>query len=118
MTQSILELDNHNTFKKYFMTWNATKKFYSLSRKIISVDGTFVSDPNKGTLLIAVAQDRKDQLVLLAFAIVESENLDSWSFFIRNFNIHFNINVNDHLIISDRGHGLILSIRNILPNIV
>ncbi len=118
MTQSILELDNNNTFKRYFMTWNATKKFYGLSRKIITVDGTFLSGPNKGTLLIAVAQDGKDQLVLLAFAIVESENLDSWSFFIRNLNIHFNINFSNHLLISDRDHGLILSIRNILPNIV
>ena len=59
------------------MAWESTKKFYSLNRKIITVDGTFLSGPSKETLLTAVVQDDMNQLVLIGFAIVESKNFDS-----------------------------------------
>ena len=70
----------------------SNKHFYSYSRKIITVNGTFLSGPNKGTLLVAVVQDGYENLVLLAFAIVESENGASWRYFINNLNLHFDIN--------------------------
>lgn len=62
--------------KRFFIACKATQNFYRYSRKSITVDGTFLAGPNKGTLLVAVAQDRNDRLVLLDFAIVESENTD------------------------------------------
>ena len=75
-----METENNQFFKLIF-TWEATKNFFLKSRRIITVDGTFLAGPNKGTLLVAVAQDGAEQILLLAYAIVESENLKSWNFF-------------------------------------
>ena len=41
------------------------------------MDGTFLMGRYKGTILIAMAADVNDQLLLEAFAIVESENTSS-----------------------------------------
>ena len=100
------------------MTWEATKALYLNNRKFISVDGTFLSGPNKGTLLTAVSQDGKDQLVLLAFAIVESENSSSWKYFLENLNEHFNINTSSTIIMSDRDSGLLSIIEDVCPETV
>ena len=89
-----------------------------MNRKIITIDGTFLAGPNKGTLLVAVAQDGKDQLVLIAFAIVESENCDSWKFFLTNLNNVFEINNNQTIIMSDRDVGLLSAINTTIPNVV
>jgi hypothetical protein len=46
-------------------------------RPVISVDGTFLTRKYRGVLLIATGVDGEDRLVPLAFALVESENIDS-----------------------------------------
>jgi hypothetical protein len=46
---------------------------------IISVDSTFLTEKYKGTLMIAVGMTVKNQLLPLAFALVEGENNESWS---------------------------------------
>jgi hypothetical protein len=45
------------------------------------VDGTFLTGKYKGTLIMALSVDPKQQLVPLAFALAESENIESWSCF-------------------------------------
>jgi hypothetical protein len=74
---------------------------------VILVDGTFLIDKYKGTLMMAVAVDLEKQLVPLAFALAESENDDSWSWFMRL--VHNNIlgRTLQVCMISDRHHGLI-----------
>jgi hypothetical protein len=52
-------------------------------RLVILVDGTFLTGKYRGTLMMAVAVDPEQQLVPLAFALAESENDDSWSWFMR-----------------------------------
>jgi hypothetical protein len=74
------------------MMWNASKEFFERSRKLLYVDGTFLAGPNKSTLLVAVSQDSCDQLVLISIGAVESENADSWNWFIDEINLCMNIN--------------------------
>ncbi|CAN1826646.1 hypothetical protein LINPERHAP1_LOCUS31646 [Linum perenne] len=50
---------------------------------VIQVDGTFLKGKYKGMLLIAAVVDDNRQIMSLAFAIVESENTRSWSWFIQ-----------------------------------
>jgi hypothetical protein len=50
-------------------------------RPIISVDGTFLTGKYKGTLMTVVGMTAKNQLLSLAFALVESENNESWRWF-------------------------------------
>jgi hypothetical protein len=52
-------------------------------RPIVSVDATFLIGKYKGTLMVAVGMTTKNQLLPLAFALVEGENNESWSWFLR-----------------------------------
>jgi hypothetical protein len=46
-------------------------------RPIISVDATFLTEKYKGTLMVAVDMTAKNQLLPLAFPLVEGENNES-----------------------------------------
>ncbi|XP_071932956.1 uncharacterized protein [Coffea arabica] len=48
---------------------------------VISIDGTFLYGKYKGAILIAVSVDANNQLFPLAFSIMDSENNDSWGWF-------------------------------------
>ncbi|XP_015952773.1 uncharacterized protein LOC107477296 [Arachis duranensis] len=49
-----------------------------------AVDGTHLYGKYKGALLVAVAQDENQNIVPIAFAIVEGETADAWEFFLTN----------------------------------
>jgi hypothetical protein len=51
-------------------------------RPIISVDGTFLTKKYKGKLMVAVGMTVENQLLSLAFALVEGENNESWKWFL------------------------------------
>jgi len=51
-------------------------------RKFMAVDGTFLKARFVQTLLLAVGIDGNGQNLLLAWSIVESENKDSWTWFL------------------------------------
>jgi transposase-like protein len=76
-------------------------------RPVILVDGTFLTGKYRGTLMMAVAVDPEQQLVPLAFALAESENGDSWSWFMRLVRINILGPTRQVCMISDRHHGLI-----------
>ncbi|RYR52810.1 hypothetical protein Ahy_A06g027678 [Arachis hypogaea] len=52
------------------------------------VDGTHLYGKYKGCLLVAVSQDGNNNIVPIAFAIVEGETSDAWHFFLSNFRQH------------------------------
>jgi len=106
---------SENRFQRFFISWEASKNFFEFSRKMIYIDGTFLSGPNKGTLLVAVSQDSCDQLVPIAFGIVESENSSSWSWFLEKLNCIIQLNKKEIIIFSDREKGIINSANNIAP---
>jgi hypothetical protein len=51
-------------------------------RLIVSVDATFLTRKYKGTLMVVVGLTVENQLLPLAFALVEGENNESWSWFL------------------------------------
>jgi hypothetical protein len=51
-------------------------------RPIISGDGTFLSGNYKGALMVSIGMTTENQLLLLSFALVKSENNESWSWFL------------------------------------
>ncbi|XP_016747146.1 uncharacterized protein [Gossypium hirsutum] len=61
-------------------------------------------------LLIAVAQDGNENVLPIAFAIVESENSESWAYFIQNLRRHV-VREDNICIISNRSKGLVATIR-------
>ncbi|XP_071678087.1 uncharacterized protein [Lolium perenne] len=55
----------------------ATIRAFHHCRPVLSIDGTFLTGKYKGTLLVAIAADANNQLLPIAYALVESENKDS-----------------------------------------
>ncbi|XP_057730529.1 uncharacterized protein LOC130945850 [Arachis stenosperma] len=53
-------------------------------KPLVHVDGTHLYGKYKGALLVAVAQDENQNIVLITFARVEGETADAWEFFLTN----------------------------------
>lgn len=71
------------------------------------MDGTFMKEVFSLTVLVAVALDADNHGVLLAWALVESENESSWRYFLANLKVAIpEINQPLTTIMSDRDKGL------------
>ncbi|KAM3303952.1 hypothetical protein P3S67_014984 [Capsicum chacoense] len=96
-------------FIYYFMAFGASIRGYVHMRKVISVDGTHLSDKYEGVLLSAVAQDTQNHTYPLAYCVVNKENDASWHFFFEKLKA-FVVDEPELCIISDRhiciGNGL------------
>lgn len=67
------------------------------------MDGTFLTGRYKGTILTAVAADANDQLLPIAFAIVENESTSIWLWFLANVK---------RVIVGDRPNVCLITDRN------
>ena len=71
-------------FNRFYMCLNAIKKgFKDGCRKVIGLDGCFLKGVCRGQLLSAIAKDGNGQMYPLAWAIVQVECKDTWSWFLR-----------------------------------
>ncbi|XP_025702721.1 uncharacterized protein [Arachis hypogaea] len=74
-------------------------------KPLVQVDGTHLYGKYKGALLVAVAQDGNQNIVPIAFAIVEGETVDALEFFLTNLQRY--VVTNDGVdIISDRHNSI------------
>jgi hypothetical protein len=81
-------------------------------RPIVSVDATFLTRKYKGTLMVVVGMTVVNQLLPLAFALVEGENNESWSWFLRLVRKEVLDLDRSICMISDRHHGLLNSAKD------
>ena len=71
-------------FERIYICLGACKRgFLAGCRPVIGLDGCHLKSPNTGQLLAAVGIDANNQSFLLAYAVVEAENKESWKWFIR-----------------------------------
>ncbi|XP_057746173.1 uncharacterized protein LOC130965427 [Arachis stenosperma] len=70
-------------------------------KPLVQVDGTHLYEKYKGALLVAVAQDVNQNIVPIAFSIVNGETRDSWEFFLINLR-RYVVTIDSVGIISDR----------------
>ncbi|XP_052114156.1 uncharacterized protein LOC110279080 [Arachis duranensis] len=68
---------------------------------LVQVNGMHLYGKYKGALLVAVAQDGNQNIVPIAFAIVEGETADVWGFFLTNLR-RYVVTIDGVGIISDR----------------
>jgi hypothetical protein len=87
-------------------------KAFKHCRPVISVDGTFLTGKYMGVLLIATGVDGEDRLVPLAFALVESENIDSWSWFLHLVRRDVMRRLRKVCIVSDRHQGILSAVED------
>ncbi|XP_025637535.1 uncharacterized protein [Arachis hypogaea] len=74
----------HRVFWSYYPCIRAFRH----CKPVIQVDRTHLYGKYKGCLLVAVSQDGNNNIVPIAFAIVEGETSDAWHFFLSNLRQH------------------------------
>ncbi|RYQ90308.1 hypothetical protein Ahy_B09g096465 isoform A [Arachis hypogaea] len=75
--------DSNPVFLRIYVCFEACKKgFVGGCRPFIGLDGTFIRGYYGGQLLTAIGQDANNHIYPIAYAVVESENKDSWKWFL------------------------------------
>ncbi|XP_040379866.1 uncharacterized protein LOC121054425 [Oryza brachyantha] len=69
--------------QRVFFSLSACMFAFVHCRPILCIDGTFLTGKYKGQILTAIGVDGNNQVVQVAFAFVESENTDSWYWFLK-----------------------------------
>ena len=74
--------------QRAFFCIGACVRAFLFCLPVICIDVTFLTGWYKGQILTAIGVDCNNQIVLLAFAFVENENIDSWYWFLERVKIH------------------------------
>ncbi|XP_024007910.1 uncharacterized protein LOC112083921 [Eutrema salsugineum] len=101
-------------FKYLFYSLDACAQGYRYMRKVIVIDATHLSGRYSGCLMAASAQDGNFQVFPLGFGIVNSENDDSWEWFLRKLTAIVP-DEHDLVFVSDRHASIYASIRKVYP---
>jgi hypothetical protein len=103
--------DGRQIFFRAFWCFPQCVEAFRHCHPVFSIDGTFLIDKYRGTLLIVISCDANNKLVPLAFALVERENNDSWGWFLRLVWIHVVGPGREVGVISDRHQGILNVVR-------
>nr|XP_025688814.1 uncharacterized protein LOC112790547 [Arachis hypogaea] len=96
---------DYSMLDKVFWAFPSCVETFKHCKPFVSVDGTHLYGRYGRVLLIAVAQDGNSNILSIAFAIVESESIESWSFFLTNLRRHVTPQ-DGQLVISNRSQAI------------
>ncbi|XP_057524016.1 uncharacterized protein LOC130803832 [Amaranthus tricolor] len=94
------------------------KGFLGGCRPIIGINGAHLSGYYKGVMLTAVAIDENNEIFVLPYGIVDTESIDSWTYFFRNLRCLFaqyESQKDDWTFISDRMRGVESALFEVFP---
>ncbi|CAI5988492.1 unnamed protein product [Closterium sp. NIES-64] len=105
-------------FHRFYVRPSAALHALNYCRPVVALDGTHLISAQKAVLLIAVTIDGNQEILSLAWALVESENKDAWTWFMKLFLEGFPewARKDDASIISDRDKGLVPAAREVMPS--
>ena len=92
-------------FNSAFWAFGLCIRGFGHCRLVISIDSTHLYGKYKGKLLIAMATESNNEVYPLAFAVVESESMKTWGWFLACL-LTYVTNRTNLCIISDRHHGI------------
>ena len=116
VTEHRLE-ENTAFFRRVFICPAESQLSFIQARKFIALDGTFLKAHFQQTLLLAACVDANNHYLLLAWAVVESENTESWRWFLNHLKNAIP-QILDASIISDRDKGLLAAEDTLGNNVV
>ncbi|XP_021740844.1 uncharacterized protein LOC110707141 [Chenopodium quinoa] len=105
---------NLEVFEQVFWAFDPCVEGFKHCMSVICIDGTHLYGKYKGTLLVATSVDANFQVFPLAFALVEGENISSWSWLLGCIRVHVTQR-DDLCVISDRHAGIIAAMND--PNV-
>ncbi|XP_022030311.1 uncharacterized protein LOC110931216 [Helianthus annuus] len=105
-------------FKRIYVCLGALKQgFKAIGRDLLGLDGAFMKGPFPGQILIAVCIDPNNGIYPVCYAIVEAENINSWTWFLQllgdDLDLHRNSNFT---FVSDRQKGILQVVNKLYPN--
>ncbi|CAI9304457.1 unnamed protein product [Lactuca saligna] len=105
------------TFRRMYVCLGALKQgFAAGKRDFLGVDGAFMKGPFHGQILSVVALDGNNGIYPLAYAVVEAETLNSWTWFLTHLGDDLRLASNSNFtFISDRQKGLSSAIADLFP---
>ncbi|KAH0639585.1 hypothetical protein KY285_036171 [Solanum tuberosum] len=105
-------------FQSFYICFDALKKaFKAGARRCIGFDGCFLKGVSKGQLLVAICKDGNNQMLPLAWAVVEVENTFTWKWFIKPVRHDLELGDGTELTtIIDMQKGLDKAIQDLMPN--
>ncbi|XP_012834091.1 PREDICTED: uncharacterized protein LOC105954952 [Erythranthe guttata] len=117
-TGTTVEWEHHATnhpskfiIKYVFWAFKPCIDGFKYCRRVISVDGTHLYTKYKHKMLLAVCLDANQQVLPLAYAIVDEETASAWKWFFKCIDKHLLSGISDGIcIISDRGTGILSAI--------
>ncbi|GJW32717.1 multidrug resistance-associated protein 5 [Tanacetum coccineum] len=87
-------------------------------RKIIALDGCFLKRPNQGEILTTIDRDGNNHIYPVAWAVVNVENKDNWTWFFELLEEDLGCSRGNGLtLMSDQHKGLIEVVKDVMPNV-
>lgn len=105
------EFATFRIFERLFWTFKQCRDAFEFCKPIIQVDGTHLYGKYRGVLLVATSQDGNDQVLPLAFAVVEGETASAWEWFLAHIREHVTMK-QGLCLISDRHRSILSVVRN------
>ncbi|XP_014503087.1 uncharacterized protein LOC106763405 [Vigna radiata var. radiata] len=111
-------VDGH-IFKRFYTCLKACKDIFVSCRPIIGLDGAFLKGKYGGEMLTTVGRDANDQMLPLAYVVVEVENKETWRWFLELLVEDLGgIEVaSSFTIMSDQQKGLLQAIQEVVPRV-
>ncbi|XP_077251785.1 uncharacterized protein LOC143891010 [Tasmannia lanceolata] len=106
------------TFQRLYVNLHAMRQgFLAGCRPFIGLDGCHLKGPWGRQILSAVGKDTNEQMFPIAYAVVEAELKESWTWFLRTLlNDIGSVETYGWTFISDRQNELVETFEEILPN--
>ncbi|XP_062112870.1 uncharacterized protein LOC133824026 [Humulus lupulus] len=102
-------------FKRMYICFSGLKEGFSAGcRPVIGLDGCHIKGPHPGQLLTAIGIDANNGMYPVAYAVVEIESKDSWSWFLNCLRNDLKIENSNHwTFITDKQKGLKQSLKDL-----
>ncbi|KAJ9553440.1 hypothetical protein OSB04_017485 [Centaurea solstitialis] len=110
--------DEKNYFDRIYVCLHGLKEGWKRGcRRVIALDGCFLKGACGGELLTAIGRDGNNHIFPVAWAVVNVENKDNWTWFINLVGEDLDIVNGEGLtLISDQHKGLVQAVKDIMPN--
>ncbi|XP_062106158.1 uncharacterized protein LOC133817606 [Humulus lupulus] len=102
-------------FKYCFLSLGACRRGFSSCRPVLCLDGISLKTKYGGHMLCAVALDANNNLYPIAFAIIDNENHDSWTYFMRKLKEAIG-EVENLVFVSYRHASITHALEHVFPN--
>lgn len=109
-----IDKDGSERFLYMFLAFGASIEGFRKLRRVLVVDGTHLKGKYKGVLLTASGQDANFQVFPLAFAVVDSENDEAWTWFFQKLE-RIVADSKTLTIISDRHQSIYAAKKSVYP---